>query len=265
MPDVIVPLTDFTDTAPVIRLSINGRDHSFQAGEVVTLTDDELAALEQTNYNIEYRGGVPVPGYIIVDGDVVEPLIFLDFKNGVYTDRNGATTLGNVLVENTDFGEWNPANVVADVGLTGGAGSAPVFTGDPMDLIATGATIVAYFTGAADADALRFELVDSADYTTYYSYNGRFGEVGTGQLADNSSSESLPLLTVGYHKIALTMEEGRMAVSVDGAAVVVIDPADPWTPPVAIMNLIVGAYITLETIGIYPAQDDADLPGLSTL
>jgi hypothetical protein len=202
-------------------------------------------------------------GSIVVDGEVVEPLIFLDFKNGVYTTEGVPSALGTVLVEDTDFGDWNPARVVGGTGLVGNNDVAPVLAGDTLDLITAGSTIVAYFTGTDGA--FRFELVDSSDYNTYYSYKGEFGDGLFGRIDDAIDNVTMDELANGYHKIALTMIEGKIALSTDGAVVVAIDPAAAWSPPVAIMNMIVAPGITLETIGLYPPQDDADLPGLSAL
>lgn len=210
-----------------------------------------------------------VYGAIVVGGEEVEPLIFMDFVNGVYTNEGVSTTSDALLTENTDWGPWTPANIQNGVGLvgTGLDDSSPVFTGDAGNLVAAGATVLMEFSGDASADdALKFELVDDLnDYNVnYYSYLG-FGTAVCRIGDQNSLDVDEPRLTVGDHKSVVTLLDGKIMRSTDGNMVVEIDPAEPWSDPVAIMGLIVKNHMILHSIGIYPPQLKADHPALSDM
>lgn len=198
-----------------------------------------------------------------------EPLIFLDFVNEEYESNGSTVLLGALLTENGDWGAWVPGTaVVHGTGLVGSANANPVLTGDAFDLAADGATILLEFGLVQDgtANSLRYEMVDDLnDYNTYYGS----GIVGDNELEavstiyDNSTTTNDLTVAEGVHKAAFTMIDGKISRSVNGAAIKTINPADPWTPPPLVMGFIVPPHFVMRSVGIYPAQPDADLPMLS--
>lgn len=208
-------------------------------------------------------------GTIMVGGDEVEPLIFLDFKNGVYTADGVPVTLAEVLAQDLDFGPYEANDVVNGVGLVGDPvnASSPVVIGDALDLVLQGSTAVYTFVLGASAASQRLdlELLDSTDYNLYYySTSGSYTGGGVNFIGDQDSSDiSEVALAAGTHIKAVTMTNGKISRSTDGGAVISIDPAIAWTPPPEILHLAIGQNAVLESVGFYPPQDDADLPALS--
>lgn len=201
-----------------------------------------------------------------------EPLIFLDLKNEVYTIDGEVAVVGDLLVENSDWGPWNAETMItADIGLHGTVTyAAPVLTGDAFDLVASGATMVLTFsaTNVAGDQDLRFEMVDDLiDYNTYYysplSFDGSITENEIGDQFSGDVTEAQ--LTFGSHKVALTMVDGKISRSTDGAVIITINPAAAWNPAPTVLGFIVTIGVVIESIGIYPAQPDVDLPALSAL
>lgn len=221
-----------------------------------------------------------VYGVINVGGGEVEPLIFLDFKNGIYTVDGDLVVLGDVAGDPGEgFGDFDPAGIVGGVGfrpveaLTGsntvallGAASALVLGGSTTIYRAAG------FTNSADpgvAGEVFVEMRDE-DYNTYYAAKLTALTISSGcKLEDNSGDQTVSPLATGTHKAAITMIDGKMAMSIDGGAVLLYDPADPWTVAPTFYVISVGGpwetAFALESIGIYPPQVDADLPALSAL
>ena len=200
-----------------------------------------------------------------------EPSIFLDFKNGVYLADGEDVAVTDLLVENADWGTWNPATMISPgVGLTVASGiPSPVFTGDAFDLVASGATVVLVFSGtatAATARSIRYELVDDLiEYNLNYYSRSSFRDGDMSRIGDQTADDvNDGVLATGAHKTAITMIDGKISRSTDGAAIISIDPAAPWSPAPTVMGFIVRSTIVLESIGIYPAQPDADLPMLSS-
>jgi hypothetical protein len=211
-----------------------------------------------------------VTGHALPNG--TEPTIFLDFKNGEYTSDGVTVTIADLLVENADWGEWNAATMIsAGVGMTSASAiCAPVFTGDAFDLVSAGATIVLTFSGAASgvlSRALRYELVDDLnDYNVNYYSRHSYTEGTLSDIGDQVASNVLDgVLADGAHKSALTYIDGKISRSTDGAAIITINPAAAWSPAPTVMGFIISVTLVLESVGIYPAQPDADLPSLSAL
>lgn len=198
-----------------------------------------------------------------------EPLIFLDFKNGVYTSDGVTVTLADLLVENSDYGSWNPARIQAGVGLVGNTDTAPVFTNDALDLTLAGSTIVTVlsYNGAVTGDNFRYEMVDNfIDYGLYYYSGTRINSEQDSYIGDQVSPDvTEPTLAVGSHEVALTMIAGKISRSTDGAAIITVNPAAAWTPTPGAMGFVAPSSWVIESIGLYPPQPDADLPTLSAL
>lgn len=202
------------------------------------------------------------------DGTI--PDIFMDFKNGIYQSQGEDVALNTLLTENADWGTWNPATMISPgVGITVVSGiPSPVFTGEAFDLAASGATIVLVFSGtttAATARSIRYELVDDlVEYNLNYYSRSSFRDGDVSRIGDQTADDvNDGVLATGAHKTAITMIDGKISRSTDGAAIISIDPAAPWSPAPTVMGFIVRATVVLESVGIYPAQPDADLPMLS--
>lgn len=201
-----------------------------------------------------------------------EPLVFLDFKNGVYTVNGVSKALTDVLAQNTDFGTYTTAAVINGTGLVGDSSSAsnPVMIGDALDLVLDGCTALYRFVFvAADThQRIDLELVDSSDYNTYYYSTVESVDVNNGKcfIGDQVNPDVIEgTLTAAAHQKAVTMINGKISRSIDGEAFVTINPAAAWTPAPAILHILVGQNAILESVGLYPAQPDADLPSLSAL
>lgn len=210
-----------------------------------------------------------VYGAIVVGGEEIEPLVFLDFKNGVYTANGSASTLEALVEEEDTYGAWDPNTIVNGTGLVAPGGTTnPSFIGDALDLLLSGSTLLMSFIMAADglSHNLKVEMISWAGFETYY-----FGEASKGvtdevflTLDDTSGEIYSEPLAAGAHKMALTIIDGKISACLDGGAVITINPATSWA--VAPNFVVLAAKrATVEDIGFYPAQDDADLPALSAL
>jgi hypothetical protein len=204
-------------------------------------------------------------GYALPNG--TEPLILLDFKNGVYMANGDTVAVGDLLVEDENYGTWNPASIQSGVGLVGA--SAPVFTGDALALILGGSTTLSAigYNGGVTANSFRYELVDNfLDFGLYYRSITRINSDGLpSYINDDSGAVNESESAVGNHKVVITMIDGKISRSTDGSAIITINPANPWSPSPGAMGFVVPANWVVEQIGIYPPQDDADLPTLSAL
>lgn len=200
-----------------------------------------------------------------------EPLIFLDFKNGDYIADGVSVAIGTLLAENEDYGEWDAGTmIVPGTGVSPPTVSAaPVFTGDALDLILSGSTTLTIFSCAASdgGEVFRYEMVDNfIDYGSYYYSNSSFTAVPNSSLIGDQVTPDVTeaSLAFGIHKSAITMIDGKISRSTDGAAIITINPAAAWIPAMGAMGFVVPNGVIVESIGIYPAQPDGDLPTLST-
>lgn len=201
-----------------------------------------------------------------------EPLVFLDFKNGIYTVNGISKALTDVIAQNTDFGTYTTAAVVNGTGLVGNAssGSNPVMIGDALSLVLGGCTALYKFTfiPADTHQRIDLELVDTSAYNMYYYSTSMSVDVNLGKcfIGDqvNPDVEEVAL-SVGAHRKAVTMIDGKVSRSTDGAATITINPAAAWSPAPGILHIGVGQNAILESVGLYPAQSDGDLPTLSAL
>lgn len=228
----------------------------------MTLTNGQQPLYATTTQQVFGPGTLP---------DGTEPLIFLDFKNAVYQIDGENAALNTLITENVDWGEWNPATMISPgVGLNNPtANAAPVLTGEAFTRVAAGATMVLVFTGATGAgdEVIRYEMVDDLnDYNFNYYSRLAFAGATVGAIGDQTAPDVEDgNLADGQHKTAFTMIDGKITRSTDGAANITINPAAAWSPAPTVMGFIVGDEVILETLGIYPAQDDAELPALSEL
>lgn len=194
----------------------------------------------------------------------VEPLVFLNFKDGEYLSDGDPVLVGALLTEDANYGTWDPADIQAGVGLAPAVDpAAPVFTGDALALILSGSTTVTRFMAAA-TNNFRYEMVDNfIDYGTYY-YSQSSPDGGNNRIGDQVNPDVAEAgLSVGTHKVALNFINGEIARSTDESAIIEISPAAAWSPAPGAMGFVVPAGWVVESIGIYPAQSKASLPGLA--
>lgn len=214
--------------------------------------------------------------YALPDG--TQPLIFMDFVNEVYEVDGEPVAVGALLTENLAYGgAFDPETAIVNgVGISTDAD--PVMTGDALDLILGGSTIIYEFTiddDQASTASFIAELIDFPDFNTYYfsstgaSQSQNFiGDNVASNLSDYGPTPGEPgeqPMANGPHKIAVTMASGKIVRSIDGRPVLGIDPAATWTVPPTFFGMQFNADVTIKYIGIYPQQDDANLPGLSAL
>lgn len=207
--------------------------------------------------------------YALPDG--TEPLIVLDFKNGVYLVEGDPRTAEQIIAENTDYGTFEYSHIVADTGLVGmeggPGGSNPLIIGDPLTLIVAGSTLVMDFqlTDDAGSGAVTISLIDGVDYNTTYFSRASAATNATMLIDTLGTQVDGATLSISAHRQALTMIDGKIAASVDGGTLYTISPATAWDPVPAVFVMGVGAHAILERIAIYPPQADGALPGLSTI
>lgn len=210
--------------------------------------------------------GLPPPSaYALPDG--TEPFIFADFENAVYLIDGEAATVQDILIEDNTYGTWNPAtHIVPATGINNASGSSPVFTGDALTLILGGSTVVyeVEFLDASASAIFLVEMIDWPDFNTYYT--SALKALSESFVGDNvAPNVEVPGSGSGLHKVAITFINGKIAWAVDGVAQTGIDPAAAWTPAPNFMAMQVNSDAVVKSIGMYPAQDDADLPTLSAL
>jgi hypothetical protein len=211
-----------------------------------------------------------VLGAIVVGGEEIEPLVFLDFKNGAYVSDGESKALGDLVGPNI-FGQWDESYVVNGTGLVGPVDNASCkLIGDAADLIIAGATFVCGLSVPSIPPGVSNFAVSLAvfgsDFDPYYQAS--FIRANFNMEMDDSYDKNVKQaadLLAGSHKVAVTIVSGRMAASIDGQAVVTAEPCEPWdgSQDSASVDVVEGSVV--EYVGLYPAQDDADLPLLSAL
>ena len=197
-------------------------------------------------------------------GDLALPVV-LDFKNGTYAANGASVTLDALLVEDTNFGNWDPANISAGVGLVGNSTASPEATTALSALVVSGATYIVEFdiTSGLPAEVIGLQLFD-AGYNDFEE-----GAVGVGSHAcklygaDTTSNNWNAGLALGAHKVALTVGPTHLAGSVDGGSVGTLDPAAPGNAP-TLMGLSVNAGVTVTKLTISALAPDDDLQAWST-
>jgi hypothetical protein len=202
------------------------------------------------------------PPGTLPNGD--EPTIFADFVNAVYTKDGAPTTIDDILTEDTEnFGSWS--GVTEGVGVSG----APAFTGAVLARMVVGATFVIEWTSDATGDAISLDMFDAPDWNSStgigVSGPGDNSTVALCAYANNGATTTAfqDASGIGAHKLAVTLANGKIAISVDGQTADVVDPSEAWT---AVLNAA-GPYMyrtaVMTNFAIYPVQDDGDLSQLS--
>lgn len=223
-------------------------------------------------------------------GGGLEPLVSIDFKNGVYSWGGSTHTLNETVEENASFGvTWDSSKVVASVGLriTGTAGmevAGSLTSGAADALLPVGTGLVLVVTASASVGAMlnkfatcHVEIDDVPGFTEVWDIalenSFELGDVVI--IGDtNSVEEELTLDVVATHKVAARFTPSAITGSADGNAVETAsgDPADNSAGNLITFYLttttddIGTATAIIEKVDFYSADDvvDADLPGLST-
>lgn len=177
--------------------------------------------------------------------------LLIDFKNGVYI-INGANVALADAVQSGVYFPYLAADVVPGVGLRAHADSVesawktgPALTAAAQDAafagtVDEGFTAVMTYSVSAEIDSVAevylYIIADDASSGWYFNWSSggtAFG-ANTGSLSDFSTLYVPFPTTQGLHKAAITLASDRLAVSIDGAAVVVSAAPQPMTEPLQI-------------------------------
>jgi len=215
-------------------------------------------------------------------GEGPTPLVFSDFKNGVYAISGVSKTLGQVWESNATWSPtgFNPALVVGGVGyVVPEIADAPALTSAATSAVANGYVVVvtANFQSAGSVCSIVLEAVNDPSWTLdWYLSMVQGAGVGTVFMQDAGNSNDpyvdsgVSLTTDGLHKIAARAELNSFAISVDGSSQISDTAASGSSLPLNLVGLNVnapdaGQSITIEKIEFFSLSDyDAtDLPTLS--
>jgi hypothetical protein len=210
---------------------------------------------------------------INVGGVMVEPLVLADFKNGVYTINGEAAGITDVIESNPDWGVFDPELIVPGTGLVA-VGQFPETYGTLKSTLATfltdGCTIIPV---VAELDgpnlgigSTKFDMLELPGWSV--DIWGRVDTNGGGSVTVTVADGGINTISDGdtgvSTKTAFNISRTRVAASVNGR------PAVGVTVGYAAGPFNTSAFYTendaaLESIGWYPLQDEADLPGLSAI
>lgn len=256
MPEVVIPTGQSRDGW--IVLSVNGNVQWVKAGVPTTeldATELEVLGHAMINYNI-----------IDGDGNEVAPLIFADFKNGVYTVDGDTVAISDLLEESESYTGWNPSLVSAGVGLdctseeTNFRLKKALFSG-----LGAGSTILPTVKGDG---VFYVRMTDDPTWNNMFPMSlGILDQSGTVSIDDGTGS---PVTDDAFDsatfRVALNATLTRLAASINGRTPITFDVTyDASAHPFDTSIVTVGMGQILESIGWYPLQDEADLSTLSAL
>lgn len=144
-------------------------------------------------------------GAILRVGQVYNPVVLIDFKNGVYKVNGSSVAVTSLLESNVNFGDFDPAGITAGVGLSG-ADQTPAFKGAALSTIVNGGIAVfeVQVTGAEAALSIEVtqEARDERAFAQWSNYEGSVMSwmTSAGGVVDESL---LPDMVLGRNKIAL--------------------------------------------------------------
>jgi len=204
------------------------------------------------------------------------PLI-LDFENGSYTSANATYALGDVWESDTDWGNGGdlgilvPGTGLVDDGVT--TAHSFHFSDTFVELVQAGPIVVVDFSVSGNASCglycVMYEMVDWSENEIQLTNNPGGAEAGNRIRDNDATTADLTGLSNGDHKIAMLFARNRLAISVDGAAVVgLTDPVhstELWTRFMLELRNADGACIVRSATFHDPAEGEAALPTLSTL
>lgn len=220
-------------------------------------------------------------GYIAPVEAGVQPVLLLDFENGVYELDGVSKTLAEVLTEDLGWGTYDPAHVVADVGLQPPASgdTSPVLTTlAAADLIAGCVAVISYTMTDPLEEGLNGVAVVRFDQPGFLTYQEglldiREDEGPPAQARAGIITTILPAAVfvnqAAAYKAAFNFDNTQVGASINGAGPAV-GPADAPEPPTHIgLYASIGANgaVTVTKMEFYSQADydNADLATLSTL
>lgn len=217
-------------------------------------------------------------------GPALEPLVTIDFKNGVYEWGGDSHTLGETVEAHADYmgSSWNASNVVNGTGLRLVGTESTFFggvltSGAAADLLGGCVYVITYSWDIVDGDnhvLVGVDIGDLPDFTELWSFAG--GSSGV-SVVDNVGADAVLTHDVGTrHRSAVRVSAAQLAGSADGNAVEVAaeDPQDNASATHAgimlgLLPATPGTNMTViieDIVGYALADiDNADLPGLSAL
>lgn len=195
-------------------------------------------------------------------------LAFADFKNGVYRLNGANVALGDLFVEDANFGNFAGASdIVAGEGLAT-PNTSPVSSAALWALlVASGFTAVVDFNSAAvDDSSLNVVLVDLPGYSN--SFGALIGGVSQQVIYGGNNSAAVVLREggiAGLHKLGFSwFPNASLAGSLDGEPVgtTIIEDTVPTAVGLYLANSGSGS-ARVESIAFYSPVADTDLPALS--
>jgi hypothetical protein len=193
-----------------------------------------------------------------------DALAYAGLADGNYYEDGAEGAVADLFTEDENVAEFTAAtDIDSGVGLTNATSDAlgPVFAAGPAATILAEATVVIDFELENDANSnVKLVVLDSPAWE--YLAQVKLGR-DTSFLADYVDTQALANPTVGTHRAAISVEHDRLAISIDGAAVVDFDLM-PRTPTPNTVGITL-AVATVSAVAIHPLALDADLPGLSAL
>lgn len=177
-------------------------------------------------------------------------------------------TLDSVFGDDSYFTDVITPEEINEDGWAPAGTSSTGFLGEAQTMMFDGCTFTAEMNLAAANSGFDIQLLDIDTFDPAFQvFLGQTGGNSTGITSDGNDFEtnSTEFLPEGLHKVACTMIDGKIAASIDGAALISISRA--WNSPPDRCGMTfrgqAGAYVV--SLVFYPPQLDADLPGLSSL
>lgn len=223
----------------------------------------------------EGGGGPVIPAWVEAlrspHGDL--PTIAADFKNGRYWGSGAETTAGALFVENANWGDFDPASIVAASGLGSDDSTAlPTVAHSFLGtLLTTGFTAVITSGLTVNASTNASHYVTATDLPGYNNlYNAAFvagaGDTNGRIVTSVGQTDTATVAIAATLKSAITVNFTTSAACLDGGTVVTQASASPGTPLTDICleaDFSTGFPAYMELLAIYTPQPDADLPTLS--
>jgi peptidoglycan hydrolase-like protein with peptidoglycan-binding domain len=243
-------------------------------GEATT-TDPWLAIVAQMNKTAptgNYTpgfGGAPAPvqnnSEDTVTSDEPQELGFADFTTGTYRVNGNSVAVGGFVVEDAgaDWSAFDPNTAITSEGLTGGPIFAPALE---ALLLADGFTVVGTLKKVGENGYASISAYDSPNYTKIWSFNAAYDDGVNGSTSGVSAVEGLVTQAAldtddQIITFAATIAPGRVSMSVHGGEVVTDTTGDEVNWNNIGLNIITSR---LQTLTLYPVQDDSELIELST-
>lgn len=269
---------------------------TFPAG-ALDLTMDRIPVLPSqgsispANFNTAVAGSVPswVTDQRAPSGAL--PFILLDFQNGLYWASGAVVALNAVLVENLDWGAYDPSAVVAGHGL--GAQAAPG-ANNALPTLVRGILGPAFISGATfvceiilTGDLLETSVVADVEFVSLPDFNSEYGSqvawmsnrtgidvlpTSTAQVINQTDNLNniltLPEDEVGVHRQAVTVAASGLKYAIDGTLQTALDATVTQSTPFTDIALFIyssGPVLSyMQKLIVYLPQPEADLPALST-